>query len=96
MSRSDWSIWCSEALIFSLCALRCSRSYLSSTKKESRAFANKIVAPVVKQIKQQNPDHFGSDCPVAGRHIEANLATGQTHVHPLQLLCKAYGIPESL
>jgi len=67
-----------------------------AVKKESRAFANKIVAPVVKQIKQQNPDHFGSDCPVAGRHIEANLATGQTHVHPLQLLCKAYGIPESL
>lgn len=67
-----------------------------AVKKESRAFANKIVAPVVKQIKQQNPDHFGSDCPVAGRHIEANLATGQTHVHPLKLLCIAYGIPESL
>lgn len=66
-----------------------------AVKKESRAFANKIVAPVVKQIKQQNPDHFGSDCPVAGRHIETNLANGQTHVHPLQLLCKAYGIPES-
>lgn len=66
-----------------------------AVKKESRAFANKIVAPVVKQIKQQSPDHFGSDCPVAGRHIETNLATGQTHVHPLQLLCKAYGIPES-
>jgi glycerol-3-phosphate dehydrogenase subunit C len=66
-----------------------------AVKKESRAFANKIVAPVVKQIKQQSPDHFGSDCPVAGRHIETNLANGQTHVHPLQLLCKAYGIPES-
>ena len=65
-----------------------------AVKKESRAFANKIVAPVVKQIKQQAPDHFGSDCPVAGRHIETNLATDQVHEHPLQLLCKAYGIEE--
>lgn len=65
-----------------------------AVKKESRAFANKIVAPVVKQIKQQTPDHFGSDCPVAGRHIETNLATDQVHEHPLQLLCKAYGIEE--
>ena len=63
-----------------------------AVKKESRAFANKIVAPVVRQIKQHNPDHFSSDCPVAGRHIETNLASGQTHEHPLQLLCKAYGI----
>ncbi len=65
-----------------------------AVKKESRAFANKIVAPIVKQIKQQSPDHFGSDCPVAGRHIETNLATDQVHEHPLQLLCKAYGIQE--
>jgi hypothetical protein len=53
-------------------------------------------AQAMDQHFLQSPDHFGSDCPVAGRHIEANLATGQTHVHPLQLLCKAYGIPESL
>lgn len=63
-----------------------------AVKKESREFANKIVAPVVRQVKQQTPDHFGSDCPVAGRHIETNLANGQEHEHPLQLLCKAYGI----
>jgi len=63
-----------------------------AVKKESRAFANKIVAPVVRQVKQQSPDHFGSDCPVAGRHIESNLASGQGHEHPLELLCKAYGI----
>lgn len=63
-----------------------------AVKKESREFANKIVAPVVRQIKQHTPDHFGSDCPVAGRHIESNLASGQEHEHPLQLLCKAYGI----
>lgn len=61
-------------------------------KKESLAFANKIVAPVVRQIKQQEADHYGSDCPVAGRHIEHNLDNGKTHTHPLELLCLAYGI----
>ncbi|MDP1932246.1 MAG: heterodisulfide reductase-related iron-sulfur binding cluster [Gammaproteobacteria bacterium] len=64
-------------------------------KKESLAFANKIVQPVVRQIKQQTPDYYGSDCPVAGRHIENNLKdmdSSQEHAHPLDLLCKAYGI----
>lgn len=64
-------------------------------KKESLVFANKIVQPVTKQIRQQSPDHYGSDCPVAGRHIEHNLKDSenpQEHVHPLDLLCKAYGI----
>jgi len=61
-------------------------------KSESMKFANKIVAPVVKQLKQQEPDYFGSDCPVAGRHIQHNLSNGQEHTHPLDLLRIAYGI----
>ncbi|OGT74553.1 MAG: Fe-S oxidoreductase [Gammaproteobacteria bacterium RIFCSPLOWO2_02_FULL_57_10] len=64
-------------------------------KKESLVFANKIVQPVVKQIKQHGADYYGSDCPVAGRHIEHNLRdteNSQEHVHPLDLLCRAYGI----
>ena len=61
-------------------------------KSESLKFANKIVAPVVKQVKEQEPDYFGSDCPVAGRHIQHNLNNGQEHTHPLDLLRIAYGI----
>jgi len=61
-------------------------------KKETLQFANKIAAPIVRQIKQKEPDHFGSDCPVAGRHIENNLADGRHHEHPIELLCKAYGL----
>lgn len=61
-------------------------------KKETYKFANKIAQPIVRQIKQKSPDHFGSDCPVAGRHIEANLDNGQHHEHPMELLCKAYGL----
>jgi len=61
-------------------------------KKESREHANKIVRPVVRQLQQHNADHYGSDCPVAGRHIQHNLNDGSEAVHPLALLCKAYGI----
>ncbi|MEZ5492454.1 MAG: heterodisulfide reductase-related iron-sulfur binding cluster [Gammaproteobacteria bacterium] len=61
-------------------------------KKETLKFANKIAAPIVKQIKQKEPDHYGSDCPVAGRHIENNLDNGQQHEHPMELLRKAYGL----
>jgi Fe-S oxidoreductase len=61
-------------------------------KKETLKFANKIARPIVKKIEQLSPDHFGSDCPVAGRHIEHNLDNGKHHEHPVQLLCIAYGL----
>lgn len=61
-------------------------------KKETLEFANKIVKPIVRQIKQQNPDYYGSDCPIAGKHIENNLDTKQATAHPIDLLCLAYGI----
>ncbi|MCP5346581.1 MAG: heterodisulfide reductase-related iron-sulfur binding cluster [Gammaproteobacteria bacterium] len=61
-------------------------------KKETLQYANKIAAPIVRQIKQKEPDHYGSDCPVAGRHIENNLDNGRHHEHPMELLCKAYGL----
>lgn len=61
-------------------------------KQETLEFANKIVKPIVAKIKQQEPDHYGSDCPIAGKHIEHNLDTGQPATHPLDLLCQAYGI----
>ncbi|MEX0619108.1 MAG: heterodisulfide reductase-related iron-sulfur binding cluster [Pseudohongiellaceae bacterium] len=61
-------------------------------KKETLKHANKIVRPVVKLIRQQEPDYYGSDCPVAGKHIAHNLGNGQEHTHPLDLLRQAYGI----
>ncbi|MBT6057178.1 MAG: Fe-S oxidoreductase [Gammaproteobacteria bacterium] len=63
-------------------------------KSETLEFANKIARPVVKQIKQQEPDYYGSDCPIAGKHIEHNLDTEQKAIHPLDLLCIAYGITD--
>jgi Fe-S oxidoreductase len=61
-------------------------------KKETLEFANKIVKPIVHQIKQQNLDYYGSDCPMAGKHIEHNLDTDQPTVHSIDLLYLAYGI----
>jgi len=61
-------------------------------KKETLRFANKIVAPIVRQIKQQQPDYYGSDCPIAGKHIEYNLDTDQPAMHPIDLLLLAYGL----
>lgn len=68
-----------------------------AVKRESRRFANRIAAPVVAQVARHEADHMGSDCPLAGQHIEDRLgAAGHTDAppaqHPLQLLCKAYGI----
>ncbi len=64
-------------------------------KKETLEFANKIVRPIVRQIKEAEPDYYGSDCPVAGKHIEHNLATNQKTVHPIDLLLIAYGLDAS-
>ena len=64
-------------------------------KSETLKYANKIAAPVVKQIKAHEPDHYGSDCPVAGKHLEQNIDTEHATIHPLEMLCKAYGIKDS-
>ncbi|MEC8357494.1 MAG: heterodisulfide reductase-related iron-sulfur binding cluster [Pseudomonadota bacterium] len=61
-------------------------------KSETLKFANKIANPIVRQITQQGPDYYGSDCPVAGKHIENNLNTDQETVHPIDLLRYAYGL----
>ena len=61
-------------------------------KSETMKYANKIAAPVVRQIKAHESDHYGSDCPVAGKHLEQNIDIEQTTIHPLAMLCKAYGI----
>lgn len=61
-------------------------------KSETLKHANKIARPIVRQINQQEPDYYGSDCPVAGRHLENNLESDQETTHPIDLLRLAYGI----
>jgi Fe-S oxidoreductase len=60
-------------------------------KTEFRAASVKIAMPVVEQLKDAAPDHFCSDCPMAGAQV-AGLADRDAHPHPMQLLRQAYGI----
>ena len=63
-----------------------------AVKRESYRHSMKIVRPVVKRVRDEAPDHFGSDCPMAGNHIAHGLGEGRSAEHPLTLLRRAYGI----
>ena len=63
-----------------------------AVKKETFDSAMKIVRPVVNAVKRAEADHHGSDCPMAGHHIEHALGDGTNTDHPMSLLREAYGI----
>ena len=61
----------------------------------------KIARPVVRQVKEADPEHYGSDCPMAGRMIQHGLEAQnkdgddldpKESVHPISMLRKAYAI----
>ncbi len=63
-----------------------------AVKRETRDKSVKIARPVVRKVVQASPDHFSSDCPMAGNHI-AHLADGVAAAeHPMTLLRMAYGL----
>jgi glycerol-3-phosphate dehydrogenase subunit C len=63
-----------------------------AVKSEFHEHAMKIGRPVVNQVKKAEVDHYGSDCPMAGHHIENGLRDGRPPEHPISLIRKAYGI----
>ncbi len=63
-----------------------------AVKKECHEYAMKIVKPVVGRVNQAKPDHYGSDCAMAGHHIAHARADGSAPEHPITLLRKAYGL----
>lgn len=63
-----------------------------AVKSEHHDAAMKIVRPVARRIKQDEADHYGSDCPMAGHHIEHALESDKKTEHPISLLRQAYGI----
>lgn len=64
-----------------------------AVKAETHAASMKIAKPVVNRVKKAAPDHYCSDCPMAGHQIENGLDAGAPPPeHPLILLAKAYGI----
>lgn len=63
-----------------------------AVKKETREKSVKIAKPTVRKVDEQNPDHFISDCPMAGTQI-AHLAQNVDKAeHPMTLLRMAYGL----
>ena len=63
-----------------------------AVKAETYDKAMKIARPVVRRVKDAEPDVYGSDCPMAGRLIEHGLDGGQLAHHPVSMVRKAYGI----
>ncbi len=63
-----------------------------AVKKEFRAASMKIGKPVMQRVQNAHPDHYTSDCPMAGHQIESGLSEPQEPDHPLKLLRLAYGI----
>ena len=61
-------------------------------KAETFDTAMKIGRPVVNAIKKNNPDHYGSDCPIAGNHLANGVGDGSNPEHPVSLMRKAYGL----
>jgi Fe-S oxidoreductase len=61
-------------------------------KSETFDKAMKIARPVIKGIQKISPDHYGSDCPIAGHHLANGIGDGSTPEHPVSLLRQAYGI----
>jgi Fe-S oxidoreductase len=63
-----------------------------AVKKEFRAASMKIGRPVMTRVENASPDHYASDCPMAGHQIESGLPGEQPPTHPLKLLRLAYGL----
>ncbi|MDO8703561.1 MAG: heterodisulfide reductase-related iron-sulfur binding cluster [Sulfuricaulis sp.] len=63
-----------------------------AVKSEFHKISMKICKPVVTRVEQFNPDHYSSDCPMAGHQIENGLPGDKKPEHPMSLLRLAYGI----
>ncbi len=63
-----------------------------AVKTEFHKISMKICKPVVSRVEQAKPDHYSSDCPMAGHQIENGLQGSMKPEHPMSLLRQAYGI----
>ncbi len=63
-----------------------------AVKTEFHPASMKIGRPVYNKVKQWKPDHYCSDCAMAGEQIANGLADGSEPRHPISLIRQAYGI----
>ncbi|NCT67607.1 MAG: Fe-S oxidoreductase [Rhodanobacteraceae bacterium] len=61
-------------------------------KRATYPISRKIAQPVEARITQAAPDHFASDCPMAGAHLAHGLGDQPPAESPISLLRQAYGI----
>lgn len=62
-------------------------------KSETHDAAVKIARPVVNRVKKAEAEHYGSDCPMAGRMIQHGLKEeGGEAEHPITMMKVAYGL----
>jgi Fe-S oxidoreductase len=62
-------------------------------KSETHDHAVKIARPVVNRVKKAEAEHYGSDCPMAGRMIQHGLkGEGGEAEHPITMMRVAYGL----
>jgi Fe-S oxidoreductase len=50
-----------------------------------------VAAPMLRRIREVEPDHIATDCPLSALRIQEGL--GRAAVHPVVLLRHAYGLP---
>ena len=63
-----------------------------AVKKETHELSMKIARPVIKKVQKNAPDHYSSDCAMAGHQIANGLDDGSEPEHPISLMRIAYGI----
>jgi Fe-S oxidoreductase len=64
-----------------------------AVKKEFHETSMKIVKPVARAVANAKPDHYTSDCVMAGHHIHNGLGDdAPPPVPPMTLLRQAYGV----
>jgi glycerol-3-phosphate dehydrogenase subunit C len=63
-----------------------------AVKSEYHDIAAKICRPVVSKVEKIAPDHYVSDCPMAGDQIQQGLNNATVAESPFSLLRHAYGV----
>ncbi len=63
-----------------------------AVKSEYHEDSMKICRPIFNAVKKDAPDHYSSDCPMAGAQIEHGVDDDSKAEHPLALLRLAYQI----
>lgn len=61
-------------------------------KEQYYDISRKVAEPLVREVRESQPDLTVSDCPLAGLQIQEG--TGKRTLHPVQVLAIAYGMAE--